>query len=218
MPLGMMNRAMGQTIGNEVRELVEMDFDENGSVVGQFLRIKVKLDITNPLMRGVSLMMGEEDEPVWCLIMYEFLLEFCYMCGTIGHMDKSCIMVEQERGVHQYSKKPRFIPEKKRWDDGALMASGRGRRGGSWHSEASSGEDKGSGGSKLKFHGPSKSNSLSWRKSGSCSSTGTKDDKEEEEVLSPPKEVNTTAQKGAFKEVDGTEPGKGPDSSIVFRW
>lgn len=38
MPLGMMNGATGQAIGNEVGELVEMDFDENGSVVGQFLR------------------------------------------------------------------------------------------------------------------------------------------------------------------------------------
>jgi hypothetical protein len=116
----MMNRATGQAIGNEVGELVEMDFDENGSVVGQFLCIKVKLDITKPLMRGVSLMTGEEDKPVWCPIVYEFLLEFCYVCGIIGHMDKSCMMVEQERRVHQYSKKLRSIPEKKRWDDGGL--------------------------------------------------------------------------------------------------
>jgi hypothetical protein len=169
-------------------------------------------------MRGVSLMMGEEDEPMWCPIVYEFLLEFCYVCGIIGHMDKSCMMVEQERRVHQYSKKLRSIPEKKRWDDGALMVSGQGRRGGSWHSRASSGEDKGSGGSKVRFHGPSKIDSLSRRKSGSGSSIGTKDDKEEEEVLSPPKEVYTMAQKGACKEVDGTEPGEGPDDSIVFGW
>lgn len=163
-------------------------------------------------------MTGEEDEPVWCPIVYEFLLEFYYMCGSIGHVDKSCTMVEREWGVHQYSKKLRSIPEKKLWDDGALMVSGRGRRGGSWHSGASSGEDKGSGGSKVRFHGPSKSDSLSWRKSGSGSGIGTKDDKEEEEVLCPPNEVYTTAQKGACKEVDGIEPREGPDGSIVFGW
>jgi hypothetical protein len=85
-------------------------------------------------MSGVSLMTREEDDLVWCLIVYEFLLEFCYMCGIIGHMDKSCMMMEQERGLHQYSKKLRFIPEKKRWDDGSLMVSGGGIRGGSWRS------------------------------------------------------------------------------------
>lgn len=121
-----------------------MELDENGSTVGQFLRIKIKLDITKPM-------------PMWCPIVYEFLPEFCYVRGIIGHTDKLCTVAEQERGVHQYSKKLRYIPEKKRWDEGALMVAGGGRRGGSWRSGASSSEDKGSGGYKGKLQGPTKS-------------------------------------------------------------
>jgi hypothetical protein len=49
-PLGMMRRAMSEAIGNEIGSFVAMDLDENGMVVGRFLRIKVKLDIR----RGVS--------------------------------------------------------------------------------------------------------------------------------------------------------------------
>lgn len=93
MPLGMMNLATRQAIGDEVGEFVEMDLDENGSAVGQFLRIKVKLDITKPLMRGVSLMAEKNDKPLWCPIVYEFLPEFCYVCGIIGHTDKTCTEV-----------------------------------------------------------------------------------------------------------------------------
>lgn len=98
LPLGMMNRETGQAIGDEVGVFVEMDLDEDGSAVGQFLRIKIKLDITKPLMRGVSLMTEEEDKPMWCPIVYEFLPEFCYACGIIGHTDKGCTVTTSREG------------------------------------------------------------------------------------------------------------------------
>lgn len=39
-----------------------MDLDEDDSAVGHFLRFKVRLDIRKPLMRGVTVCVGEEEE------------------------------------------------------------------------------------------------------------------------------------------------------------
>ena len=43
-PPGMMNKVIGKAIGNEVGVFVDMDL-EDGSAIGQYLRIKVKLNI-----------------------------------------------------------------------------------------------------------------------------------------------------------------------------
>ena len=32
----------------------------------------------------------EEDDRCWCPFEYEFLPEFCYVCGMLGHEDKMC--------------------------------------------------------------------------------------------------------------------------------
>jgi hypothetical protein len=47
----------------------------------------------------------------WCPLVYEYLPDFCYTCGLIGHTDRIC-EVQLEKGVvQQFSKALRFIPE-----------------------------------------------------------------------------------------------------------
>lgn len=116
MPLGVMNRVTGEVIGNEVGVFVDMDVEEDGLAVRQYLRIKVKLNISRPLMRGISLVEDEEEKPMWCPIVYEFLPEFCYNCGIIGHTNKVCMKEKDRSGTLLFSKKLRFLPEKKRWE------------------------------------------------------------------------------------------------------
>ena len=50
----------------------------------------------------------------WCSLVYEFLPDFCYTCGVIGHTDRMCEMQLEKGVVQQYGKSLRFIPEKKR--------------------------------------------------------------------------------------------------------
>jgi hypothetical protein len=93
LPFGMMNKEVGETIGGEMGEFMEMDKEEDGSAVGRFLRIKIRLDIRKPLMRGITVQVEGKDgetHPLWCPVMYEFLPDFCYTCGLIGHIDKVC--------------------------------------------------------------------------------------------------------------------------------
>jgi hypothetical protein len=61
MPFGMMNKATGKAIGSEVGEFMVMELEDDETVVRQFLRIKVRLDICKPLMRGVTLHGGDDE-------------------------------------------------------------------------------------------------------------------------------------------------------------
>ena len=55
----MMNEATGRKIGDKVGKTLEVDAEDDGSAIGRYLRIKVRLDVRKPLLRGV--MMEDED-------------------------------------------------------------------------------------------------------------------------------------------------------------
>jgi hypothetical protein len=141
LPFGMMNRAEGEAIGGEMVEFMEMDEEEDGTAVGRYLRIKIRLDIRKPLMRGVIVQVQGKDgeaRPLWCPVVYEYLPDFCYTCGIIGHIDKVCEKKLSKGEVQQFSRTLRFIPEKRRMheergDRSFWRAGGSGSRG-SWGS------------------------------------------------------------------------------------
>ncbi|KAM0921696.1 hypothetical protein ACQ4PT_006648 [Festuca glaucescens] len=90
LPLGWMNRETGLEIGDTVGEGIDVEVGEDGAAVGGFLRLKARIKITEPLMRGFTVTLGESNKTKWCPFEYEYLPEFCYTCGIIGHDDKSC--------------------------------------------------------------------------------------------------------------------------------
>lgn len=63
--------------------------------------------------------MGDDtkEETKWCPLVYEYLLDFCYTCGLIGHMDRSCDVLLEKGAILQFSKALRFIPDKRRAGD-----------------------------------------------------------------------------------------------------
>lgn len=79
LPLGMMDRITGEATGDSVGEFMDVDLDDRHSDVGYFLRIKVRLDITKPLMRGTMVNVGDGKKEKWCPMVYEFLPDFCYV-------------------------------------------------------------------------------------------------------------------------------------------
>jgi hypothetical protein len=50
----MMNVDIGEMIGEKVGDVLEIEADDDGMVVGRYLRVKVLLDIRKPLLRGVT--------------------------------------------------------------------------------------------------------------------------------------------------------------------
>lgn len=106
----MMNAESAEEIGNIIGQFVEADKGSNGNAIGNFLRIKIRMMINKPLMRGFTLdeevdegsrgsgrkqgevaeSMRGEGEGGWCRFEYEYLPDFCYTCGMIGHGEKDC--------------------------------------------------------------------------------------------------------------------------------
>lgn len=83
LPMGLMNRSTAEAIGGEVGTMEEKGVADE-IVAGRFLRLKVRLDIRKPLMRGVTVSFGESEKERWCPLSYEFLLEFCYCLALLG--------------------------------------------------------------------------------------------------------------------------------------
>lgn len=150
LPLGSMNRATGELIGKDFHELLDVDVGHDGKAVGKFLRIKVKLNIQEPLMRGFMLDREKEkgnddtvmEDPtqkkkkkkvLWCRFEYEYLPDFCYTCGIVGHCEKECMQKPVRGEAPQFGPWLRAEDTNRRSDEG-----GKGR----W------GDGKGSNGSR----------------------------------------------------------------------
>lgn len=53
------------------------------------LRIKVAVDVDNPLKRGLFLLNDDLDK-IWYKVTYERLPMFCFLCGILGHGEANC--------------------------------------------------------------------------------------------------------------------------------
>ena len=64
---------------------------------GSFMRIRVTLDVYQPLCRGRVIKLDEGGK-VWVNFKYERLLTICYWCGCFDHSDKTVIFGSKARG------------------------------------------------------------------------------------------------------------------------
>ena len=88
-----MIREVGEDIGKELGNLLEVDVLENGLGWGKYLRIRVEINVMEPLLRGriVQGVEGENANPFWVEFKYEHLPIYCYRCGKLGHSSNECI-------------------------------------------------------------------------------------------------------------------------------
>jgi hypothetical protein len=82
----------GELIGNIIGVVLDIDAPPTGAAWGKSLRVRVSLDLVQPLQRGqmVSLEEVADGEPLWVAFQYERLPTFMYCCGCIGHGDREC--------------------------------------------------------------------------------------------------------------------------------
>ncbi|KAI5018080.1 hypothetical protein ZWY2020_042968 [Hordeum vulgare] len=200
LPLGMMNVHAAEVIGNIIGSYVEADVGGNGEAMGGFMRVKIRMNIDKPIMRGIMLDEAstgtgqkqkrnmnidggrEEEEGAWCRFEYEFLPDFCYVCGLVGHSEKMC---EMRMGTGEQAQ------------FGCWLRADMGRRkiyveeAGSWRGRGRGvGGVKPFGSSKSQERSGSGSDTLSWRKDSSRSTEGKQVEAEKgEEVTSPAKQT-----------------------------
>lgn len=90
LPLAFMSETMGVSLGNSVGVVEEVESDEYGIGWGEYLRIKICLDISKPLARGRILKLKETI--TWVAFQYERLPRFCFQCGAIRHGPAGCLV------------------------------------------------------------------------------------------------------------------------------
>jgi hypothetical protein len=182
LPIGLMNKEVGELLGNEVGECLEVDVGDGDVKIGSFLRVKIRLDIRKPLMRGVTVQVGAAGVEKWCPIIYEYLPDFCYICGFIGHTDRACTIQLKKGEKRQFGGEMRWLPPRFAADQ-----DGKGR----WESRRSlsnRSNSSGDGRSGKWGNQMSRSDVDSWKKKGV---------EEGEEVTSPEKSSSEGVSFGA---------------------
>ncbi|XP_058776541.1 uncharacterized protein LOC131650847 [Vicia villosa] len=87
LPLKLRSETMAKKLGGILGEFEEMDLKE-AHRNGRFLRLKVKVDLKQPLKRGTVVRFKEKNLRVH--FKYERLPTFCFICGHVGHQLKDC--------------------------------------------------------------------------------------------------------------------------------
>ncbi|KAE8774718.1 hypothetical protein D1007_52852 [Hordeum vulgare] len=206
LPLGMMNVVTAEEIGNLVGSFVEADVGADGEAMGKFMRVKIRMNIDKPLMREFMLDDaeeggrqkqkkkmnidggGEEEEGAWCRFEYEFLPEFCYVCGMVGHSERACDMHLDKNRWAQFGGWLRAdMSHRKAPGDESGSWRGRGR---------GSGVSRPFGSSRSQEKTGSGSDGLSWRKESSRSTEGRSGDAEKGEEVTSPAKQNAHALQG----------------------
>ena len=54
----------------------------------------------------------KEDERIWGRFEYEFLPDFCYTCGRLGHLDKDCKTKLKRGQAAEFGRWMKYAPEK----------------------------------------------------------------------------------------------------------
>lgn len=75
---------------SRIREVLDVDFRSTKEVwVTQYIRVQVKVQISNPLCSGFYLHRAHRGD-TWVQFKYERVFGFRFNCGRLGHMTNTC--------------------------------------------------------------------------------------------------------------------------------
>lgn len=89
LPMRMQTRDVAERIVGSLGTIEKVDIGGKGFSVSKYLRVRIVVDITQPLCRGRSVRMGG-GKAGWVDFRYERLPIFCYWCGIPEHDDRDC--------------------------------------------------------------------------------------------------------------------------------
>ncbi|KAL4341060.1 hypothetical protein GQ457_08G018530 [Hibiscus cannabinus] len=88
-PIGLMSESLCRSLGACIGSVVGTDTRIIDGNMGDFLRVRVSIDVSKPLRRCVALG-GCGSKPRLCPLQYEKLPSFCHGCGFVSHLVVDC--------------------------------------------------------------------------------------------------------------------------------
>jgi 14-3-3 protein epsilon len=115
LPTGLMAERVGKTLANYIGSFVEYDKNNKGSFWREYMRIRVRVDIRQPLKKDSRV---KNQGGNWCTVnfKYEKLGVFCFVCGLIGHGENRCAVrfsLTEDDGSRGWSKDLRADPRRR---------------------------------------------------------------------------------------------------------
>jgi hypothetical protein len=98
MPLGCMSWAVGLKIGSSMSHVKDMDVAEDDVEWGRYLRLRVDINLYQPLDRGRVLLLTRKSCRV--SFKYEKLPMLYFKCGRILHEQTGCPVKESKKQSH----------------------------------------------------------------------------------------------------------------------
>lgn len=83
------HRDMAEVLGNAMGTFQFLDNTEEKGLCAEALRFRVRIDITKLLHRMIHIT-GPDGQGIRVRLAYERLPNFCYLCGTFGHLVRDC--------------------------------------------------------------------------------------------------------------------------------
>lgn len=96
-PIRYRTKSMAEDICESIGTVHHSDENSEGGG-GSFMRVRVTLNVYQPLCRGHAIKL-EEGSKVWVNFKYERLPNICYWCGCFDHSDKDCDLWIQSKGT-----------------------------------------------------------------------------------------------------------------------
>ena len=80
---------VGELIGKTISRVIQVAKSEDDNDGSEFLRVRINIDISKPLLRCFKLRL-EGKQVGWVGLKYERLPNFCYWCGHVTHGERDC--------------------------------------------------------------------------------------------------------------------------------
>ena len=95
--LGSLNMRIAFEIISPVGTMIPGSGDAEEFEGGNYMRVRVSIDITKPLSRGKKVEFDNGEES-WVSFKYECLPNLCYWYGCLTHQDRDCSLWQNRKG------------------------------------------------------------------------------------------------------------------------